>query len=84
MGVATGVLQTGASPANCAVLEQAMVVSDAGAGGQVLLCRGTFHAIKDATDELGSVTEEGTAAAGASKPFWRWFRCGAACMACRM
>jgi hypothetical protein len=35
------------------------VVSDAGAGGQILMCSSTFKAVKDLTSEMGCVTEKG-------------------------
>lgn len=51
------------------------VVSDAGAGGQVLLCESTFHAIKDLTGELGCVTEDGLDLDKLVKPpWWSWWR----------
>ena len=59
MGIATGILKEGVSPAGSAVLELAKVVSDAGAGGQILMCMDTFKAVKEMVGELGSVTEEG-------------------------
>ncbi len=57
MGIATGTVAEGTAPASSAVLELAKVVSDAGSGGQILMCRETFYAIKDMTAELGAVTE---------------------------
>ena len=36
-----------------------IVVSDAAAGGQVLMCPATFKAIKDMAGELGCVTGDG-------------------------
>ena len=59
MGVATGKLKAGVAPAASAVLELAKLVSDAGAGGQILMCRETFFAIKDMTAELGTITDKG-------------------------
>ena len=58
MGIATGMIKEGTAPASSAVLELAKLVSDAGAGGQILMCRETFYAIKDMTAELGAVTEK--------------------------
>ena len=66
MGVATGILREGDSPAESAVLELAKLVSDAGAGGQILMCRETFKAVKEMTGELGSVNEAGTSYEAAS------------------
>ena len=59
MGVASGVLREGVAPAASAVLELAKLISDAGAGGQILMCRSTFKAVKEIAGELGSVTEKG-------------------------
>ncbi|GAX78935.1 hypothetical protein CEUSTIGMA_g6375.t1 [Chlamydomonas eustigma] len=60
MGIATGLLKQGRPAGSCAVLDIAKLVSDAASGGQILMCRDTFMAIKDVTGELGCVTEEGT------------------------
>jgi len=54
MGVATGMLT--ASGINSPVMDLAKVISDAGAGGQVLLCQNTFIAVADRRKELGSMT----------------------------
>jgi hypothetical protein len=35
------------------------VVSDAAAGGQVLMCGSSFRAVQHLTEELGCVTHEG-------------------------
>ena len=66
MGIATGILREGVSPAASAVLELAKLVSDAGAGGQILMCFDTFKAVKEMAGELGGVNEEGTSYVGAS------------------
>ena len=50
-------------------------MSDAGAGGQVLLCESTFLAVKDLTGELGGVTEDGLDLDKLEKPpWWSWWR----------
>ena len=59
MGIATGILREGVSPAASAVLELAKLVSDAGAGGQILMCLDTFKAVKEMVGELGGINEEG-------------------------
>ena len=43
MGIASGTLKEGLSPASSSVLELAKLVSDAGAGGQILMCMNTFR-----------------------------------------
>ena len=76
MGIATGILKEGVSPSGSAVLELAKLVSDAGAGGQVLMCRDTFKAVKELAGELGSINGEGickeTSTSSSCLP---WMRC---------
>ena len=77
MGIATGILPQGRSPAGSHILEQAKVVGDAGAGGQVLMCSTTFSQVKDLTEEFGCVTEAGLRREMMEQrnPFtslWRW------------
>ena len=76
MGIATGVLKEGISPSGSAVLELAKLVSDTGAGGQILMCRETFKAVKELTGELGSIDEEGASepATPASTSCFPWLR----------
>ena len=68
MGIATGILKEGLSPASSSVLELAKLVSDAGAGGQILMCVETFKAVKEMVGELGSINEEGVTEAAPSSP----------------
>ena len=50
------------------------VVSDAAAGGQVLMCAATFRAVKGLTGELGCVTKDGMQLDRLKKPsFWAWY-----------
>ena len=75
MGIATGILREGVSPAGSSVLELAKLVSDAGAGGQILMCLETFRAVKEMTGELGSINEEGvTEAVSPSSSCLPWIR----------
>ncbi len=76
MGIASGILREGVSPAGSAVLELAKLVSDAGAGGQILMCSETFKAVKEMTGELGSINEEGVteAALSSSSSCIPWLR----------
>ena len=46
------------------------VVSDAGRGGQVLMCGRTFLAVKDLGRELGCVTQDGPKLVKPEHPFW--------------
>ena len=46
------------------------VVSDAGRGGQVLMCSRTFLAVKDLGRELGCVTQDGPKLVKPEHPFW--------------
>ncbi|GAX78741.1 hypothetical protein CEUSTIGMA_g6178.t1 [Chlamydomonas eustigma] len=60
MGIATGIIRSlGQGPGGSALLEHATLVSDAGAGGQILMCSSAFKAVKDRTSELGCVNEKG-------------------------
>ena len=59
MGIATGILKEGLSPASSVVLELGKLVSDAAAGGQILMCKHTFKAVKEMVGELGGINEEG-------------------------
>ena len=68
MGIATGVLPQGTTAASSAVMALAKLVSDAGNGGQVLMCGNTFKAVKDMGRELGCVTHNGPQA---DSPGWR-------------
>ena len=52
------------------------VVSDAAAGGQVLMCAATFKAVKDQTGELGCVTKDGMQADRMATTSWKWWRWG--------
>eukprot|EP00798_Chlamydomonas_sp_ICE-L_P013866 gene13866-19791_t len=59
MGVATGQLSRNTQIRGCAVMEKCKVVSDAGAGGQVILDEETFNTVKDRLLELGAVDHNG-------------------------
>ncbi|GAX81930.1 hypothetical protein CEUSTIGMA_g9358.t1, partial [Chlamydomonas eustigma] len=59
MGIATGLLPLGVTPAASTVMEQAKLVSDAGKGGQVLMCNATYRIVKDMCVDLGRVTVDG-------------------------
>ncbi|GAX79288.1 hypothetical protein CEUSTIGMA_g6729.t1 [Chlamydomonas eustigma] len=59
MGIATGVVPVGTRPAASSLMERAKVISDAAAGGQILMCQYTFAAAKEKTQELGCMTENG-------------------------
>ena len=63
----------GQPPTSCSPRPLA-VVSDAAAGGQVLLCGVTFQAIKELGRELGKVKGEG-GQAGGRRAGWLWRRC---------
>ena len=63
----------------CASFSRALaVISDAGQGGQVLVCAATFSAVKGLAMELGSVTHEGTVVGRSAEkrpwPFPSWIR----------
>ena len=76
MGVATGILKEGVSPSGSAVLELAKLVSDAGAGGQILMCSETFKAVKELAGVLGSINDEGVteAALSSSSSCFPWVK----------
>ncbi|GFH21557.1 guanylate cyclase domain-containing protein, partial [Haematococcus lacustris] len=59
MGIATGILQQGTHVRTSSVLDMAKTISDAGAGGQVLLDELTFASVKDRLVELGAVDANG-------------------------
>eukprot|EP00798_Chlamydomonas_sp_ICE-L_P018077 gene18077-24500_t len=59
MGVATGELLPGGMAQGGEVMERAKVVSDAGAGGQVLMDKRTFNGIKNHLEELGAISHTG-------------------------
>ncbi|GAX78738.1 hypothetical protein CEUSTIGMA_g6175.t1 [Chlamydomonas eustigma] len=70
MGVATGMVSQGQGICESSIMEAAKLVSDAGAGGQVLLDASTFLAVKDLTAELGCVTKDGLEIDGMERPQW--------------
>ena len=76
MGIASGTLKEGLSPASSSVLELAKLVSDAGAGGQILMCVETFRAVKEMVGELGSINEEGVTelVSSSSSSYFPWIR----------
>jgi hypothetical protein len=52
-----------------------VVISDAAAGGQILLCSSTFKAVKDMTADLGCVTKDGLDLELTESPsWWMWWR----------
>ncbi|GAX78739.1 hypothetical protein CEUSTIGMA_g6176.t1 [Chlamydomonas eustigma] len=75
MGIATGTVIPGQGLAESDVMTQAKLISDAAAGGQILVCSSTFKAIKDMTAELGCVTKDGLDLELTEKPsWWMWWR----------
>ena len=59
MGAATGTIEAPTTPAFSSVLERAKLIGDAACGGQILFCDTTFCQVKDMTEDLGCMTEEG-------------------------
>ncbi|GAX79287.1 hypothetical protein CEUSTIGMA_g6728.t1 [Chlamydomonas eustigma] len=58
-GVAAGLVKAGFGVIGCALHQRAKLITDAGSGGQILMCEASFAAVKDKTQELGCMTEEG-------------------------